>query len=393
MPLDQSIAAMEEELAAWRRDLHRHPELGYAETRTAGIVAERLRAFGLDRVETGIGGTGVVGVLHGATGPAAGESRAILLRADMDALPIMEASGAPHASATPGVMHACGHDGHTTMLLGAAKRLAETRAFEGSVVFVFQPAEEGGAGARAMLKDGLLERFPARAVYGMHNYPGLPVGSFALRPGACMASADEFRIRIAGVGGHAAHPEAVRDPIVAGAALVQALQTVVSRRLDPLEPAVLSVSTFHAGTASNVIPATAELSGTVRVFSEDLYARVTEEIARLCERVGAAYGVEIVYEVDDSVYPPTVNDAEETAFCGRVLDALAGRERVRHDVPPVMGSEDFAFLARERPGCFVFCGTGDIPPLHHPEYDFDDAASPWGVGYWTALVEAALPRA
>jgi hippurate hydrolase len=243
-----------------------------------------------------------------------------------------------------------------------------------------------------MLDDGLLERFPVRAVYGMHNWPGMPVGCFAVREGPCMAMADEFRIRIRGVGGHAAKPEDARDPIVAGAALVQALQTVVSRRIDPLEAAVLSVTQFNAGVASNVIPETTELAGTVRVFSEALHAQIGEEIVALCDRIGAAYGCAIAYEPGDSVYPPVLNDPAEAAFCAGVLQGLAGRDRVTQGHAPVMGSEDFAFLSRARPGCFVFCGTGDISPLHHPNYDFNDAAAPWGVAYWTRLAEAALPR-
>ena len=390
--VENAVAAMTAELTAWRRDLHAYPELGYHETRTAARVAEKLRSFGLDAVETGIGGTGVVGVLHGAGGPG-GEDRTILLRADMDALPIAEATGAPHASTKTGVMHACGHDGHTTMLLGAARRLAETRNFDGTVIFCFQPAEEGGAGAEAMLKDGLLETFPARAVYGMHNRPGLPVGAFELRAGPVMAMADEFEIEITGLGGHAAKPDLCRDPIVAGAALVHALQTVVSRRIDPVEPAVISVTTFHAGDTHNVIPAGATLGGTLRTFSEAVHAQARAEIAALCERIGAAYGVEVVYRPSESVYPPLINDATEAAFCGAVLDGLAGSDRVTHDCAPVMGGEDFAFLAKARPGAFVFIGSGDIAPLHHPAYDFNDAALPWGVAYWTRLAETALPRA
>ncbi|TVQ54069.1 MAG: amidohydrolase [Rhodobacteraceae bacterium] len=391
-PLDNAIAAMADDLADWRHTLHRAPELCYEETRTAAFVAEKLRAFGFDAVETGIGGTGVVGVLHGASGPG-DEARTILLRADMDALPIMEATGKPYASETPGKMHACGHDGHTTMLLGAARRLADTRGFDGTVVFVFQPAEEGGAGAKAMLDDGLLERYPARAVYGLHNWPGMAVGQFALREGPAMALADEFTIEIEGKGGHAARPELTHDPIVAGAALVQALQTIVSRRVVATEPAVLSITVFQAGSAHNVIPSTARLGGTVRVFDKATHALIVEEIERKCAQIGAAYGVSIRYSAGREPYPPVVNDPAQTAFAAEVLRGLAGAENVTLGHPPVMGGEDFAYLAEKRPGVFVFMGNGDTAPLHHPEYDFNDAALPVGVAYWSKLVETALPRA
>ncbi len=390
-PLDNSISAMEGALTEWRRELHRHPELGYEEVRTAAFIAEKLRGFGLDAVETGIGGTGVVGVLHGASGPG-GEAKTILVRSDMDALPIEEATGAAHASTAKGRMHACGHDGHMTMLLGAARRLAETRGFDGTVIFVFQPAEEGGAGAKAMLDDGLLTRFPARTVYGMHNWPGLPAGRFAVAPGPVMAAADEFRISIRGKGGHAAKPDLAHDPIVAGAALVQALQTIVSRRVDPVAPAVLSVTMFQSGSAMNVIPETAELGGTIRSFDERTHALITAEMARKCAMIGAAFEVEITFGGGRNPYPPVVNDPAETAFAGAVLDDLVGPGNVMHGHPPAMAAEDFAFLARERPGAFVFIGNGDSAPLHHPEYDFDDSVAPLGVAYWTRLVEAALPR-
>ncbi len=390
-PLDNAIAAMAPDLTAWRRTLHANPELGYQERATAAFVAEKLRAFGFDAVETGIGGTGVVGVLHGAAGPR-GEARSVMLRADMDALPIEEATGLPHASTNPGVMHACGHDGHTTMLLGAARRLAETRAFDGTVIFVFQPAEEGGAGAKAMLDDGLMGRFPARAVYGMHNDPGRPVGQFAIRPGPALALADEFAIRIVGKGGHAAMPDQAHDPIVAGAALVQALQSIVSRRVDPTQPAVLSVTEFHAGSTHNVIPGTARLSGTTRAFDLGVHALIKAEIAKKCAQIGAAFDVAITYEPSAEPYPPTVNDPAETAFVCGVIDALAGPQALDRAPPLVMGAEDFSYLAQARPGAFVFIGNGDSAPLHHPAYDFDDAAAPWGVALFCRLVETALPR-
>jgi len=391
-PLDNSIIAMADELTAWRRDLHRHPELGYQETRTAAFVADALRGFGLDVVETGVGGTGVVGVLHGASGPG-DESRAILLRADMDALPIEEATGAAYASAHPGRMHACGHDGHTAMLLGAARRLAETRDFDGSVVFVFQPAEEGGAGAKAMLDDGLLERFPVRAVFGMHNMPGLPLGHFAVKPGPSMALADEFSITITGKGAHAAMPHLGCDPILAGAALVQALQSIVSRRVDPVDPTVLSITEFHGGAAKNVIPEVVTLGGTIRAFSAATHQFMRAEVARQCAALGEAFGVAIAFGPSVTPYPPVVNDADATTFAGAVLAGLVGEAALMRDPPLIMGAEDFAFLAEARPGAFVFIGNGDSASLHHPAYDFNDAAAPLGVAYWVRLAQAALPRA
>ncbi|HUF86521.1 MAG TPA: M20 aminoacylase family protein [Thermohalobaculum sp.] len=390
-PIPNSIAARAGELAEWRHDLHRHPELGYAEERTARVVAERLAAFGFDAVETGIGGTGVVGVLHGR-GDGAGERPAIMLRADMDALPITEATGAEYASRTPGVMHACGHDGHTTMLLGAARHLAETRNFAGTVYFCFQPAEEGGAGAKAMLDDGLFERFRPRAVYGMHNWPGLAVGEFAVKDGPVMAAAGEFTIAITGKGGHAARPHDTRDPIVAGAQLVTALQTVVSRVVDPLQPAVLSVTRFRGGSAYNVIPDRVELMGTIRTFDEAVYAQIQVEVERIAGQLGGALGVAVEVGFGANRYPPTVNDPAEADFVEGVLRAAFGDARVHRGHAPSMAGEDFAFLAREVPGAYVLIGNGDSAPLHHPAYDFSDAAAPLGAAYWVGLVERALPR-
>ncbi|MEM7188816.1 MAG: M20 aminoacylase family protein [Pseudomonadota bacterium] len=386
-PIPNSIAAMAPELAEWRQDLHRHPELGFQEARTAGIVAEKLRSWGFDAVETGIAKTGVVGVLHGRSGPG----EAILLRADMDALPILEETGADHASTTPGTMHACGHDGHTTMLLGAAKHLAETRNFDGTVYFCFQPAEEGGAGAKVMLDEGLLERFPARAVYGMHNWPGMPVGTFSVRPGPVMAASDEFNVVIRGKGGHAAQPHSTSDPLIAGAHLVTALQTIVSRKIDPLKPAVVSITEFHAGTACNVIADEAKINGTTRSFDPDVYDVIITEMHRICENIAAGMGVEVALSHESQPYPATINDAAEAEFAGRVLDEVVGAESVDRDLPPTMGGEDFAFMSNARPGCFVFIGNGDSTELHTATYDFDDSSAPYGVAYWTRLVEMALP--
>ena len=387
-PIPNSIAAMAPELAEWRRDLHQHPELAFQEHRTAGVVAEKLRAWGFDAVETGVGRLGVVGVLHGRGGPG---GEAILLRADMDALPMPEETGLPHASVNPGRMHACGHDGHTTMLLGAARHLAETRNFDGTVYFCFQPAEEGGGGAQAMIDDGLFERFPARAVYGMHNWPGAPVGSFAVRPGPVMASADEFTIIVRGTGGHAAFPHRTCDPVVAGAQIVTALQSIVARKVDPLKPAVISVTQFHAGSAMNVIPDEAKICGTMRSFDAEVDALIRTEMRRVCESVAAGLGVGATLETGAVPYPPTVNDPAETAFAGQVLDALVGPDRVDRERPPVMGGEDFSFMAQKRPGCFVLIGNGETAPLHTTRYDFNDEAAPIGVAYWAKLVETALP--
>lgn len=388
-PIPNSIAAQAGELAEWRQDFHQNPELGYAEHRTAAKVAERLTALGLDGVETGIGGTGVIGVLHGRGGPG---GAAVMLRADMDALPIDEATGARYASTRPGTMHACGHDGHTTMLLGAAKHLAETRNFDGTVYFCFQPAEEGGGGAKAMLDDGLFRRYRPRAVYGMHNWPGLPVGQFALKDGPVLAAADAFTITITGSGSHAARPQDARDPIVAGAQLVTALQTVVSRVVDPLQPAVLSVTQFRAGSTHNVIPDTAVLLGTTRCFDDGVQQQLVDEMDRLCAQVGTAMRVEIEIARNPIPYPTTVNDPVETDFAEAVMREAFGEDNVHRGHPPTMAGEDFSFFAREVPGCYVLIGNGDSAPLHNPAYDFNDGAAPLGVAYWARLVERALPR-
>ena len=392
-PIPNSIAAMAEELAEWRRDFHAHPELAYEEVRTAGIVAQRLREFGFDEVVEGVGRTGVVGLLHGEDGPASGPEGRVLLRADMDALPMDEITGLPHASKNPGRMHACGHDGHTTMLLGAAKHLAQTRAFSGTLVFCFQPAEEGGAGAQAMIDDGLLTRWPVRAAYGVHNDPTSAAGTFSLRAGPILAYADRFEIRIRGKGGHAAMPHLADDPVIAGAALVQAFQTIISRRRDPMDPAVISVTRFASGSAFNVIPDEAELWGTVRAFSDETSAFLIAEMEKKCRLIGEAHGVEIEAKLGVDAYPVTVNDPAQTAFAGEVVADVAGEENVNRDPSPVLGGEDFSFIARAVPAAFVFIGNGESAPLHHPAYDFNDEISPLGVAFWTRLAEAALPRA
>ncbi|SFH80197.1 M20 aminoacylase family protein [Albimonas pacifica] len=391
-PIPNSIASMQAEMTEWRRDLHEHPELNYEEVRTAGVVAAKLRSWSFDEVVEGLGKTGVVGILHGHDGPAAGPEKRVLLRADMDALPILEATGAPHASKTPGKMHACGHDGHTTMLLGAAKHLAETRNFSGTLVFVFQPAEEGGGGAKAMIDDGLLARWPVRAAFGMHNHPGSPVGTMGTTPGAALAYADRFKIVIRGKGGHAAMPHLADDVIVAGAQLVTAFQSIISRRRDPMNPAVISITKFSAGSAYNVLPPEAELWGTVRVLDQALAGQLIEEMRRQCEMISAAMGCTVEAELGLDAYPVTWNDPELTKFSVEVMQEVCGEANVDPDATAVLGGEDFAFFGQVVPASFIFIGNGDTAPLHHPQYDFNDEISPLGVHYWTRIAERALPR-
>jgi amidohydrolase len=383
MPLHQRIVSIESEITGWRRSLHARPELLYEVEETAAFVAQKLRAFGCDMVETGIGRTGVVGVIKG-TGPG----RSIALRSDMDALPIEEETGAPYASQKSGMMHACGHDGHMAMLLGAAKHLCETRDFPGTVNVIFQPAEEGGAGARAMIEDGLFDRFETDAVYGMHNLPGMPVGSFGVRPGAIMASTDEFILTIDGRGGHAAIPQLSRDPILAGSALVQALQQVVARNADPLDSLVLSVTQFHAGFVHNVIPDTAEVSGTVRSLSANGRALAETRIREICAGIAAAQGLAIEVEYNRN-YPVTVNDAAEAARCGDIAAAVAGDAQVDIAAPPLMAGEDFSYMLEKRPGAFIFIGNGPSASLHNARYDFDDRALVYGASYWVELARVA----
>jgi hippurate hydrolase len=371
----------------WRHELHAHPELAYEERRTAAFVAERLRSFGLDPVE-GLAETGVVAVLEGRRG----EGPMIALRADMDALPIPEANTFAHASREPGKMHACGHDGHTAMLLAAAELLAADPAFAGTVVFVFQPAEEGGGGAKRMVEEGFFERYPVREIYGMHNWPGLPVGQFAVHSGPVMAGTERFRIVLRGRGTHAAMPHLGDDVIAAGAALVQSLQTVVSRRVDPLQAAVLSVTQFHAGHAFNVIPAEAEFAGTVRAFSPELFSRIREAIERIGQGVASAYGLSLDVEWDEG-YPPTINTASAAARCAEAAVALVGAQNVCREAPPSMGAEDFAFFLQHRPGAYVWIGNGPGEGgclLHSPHYDFNDELLSLGAAYWATLVTQVL---
>jgi hippurate hydrolase len=369
----------------WRRDLHSHPELLYDVPRTAKFVADRLRAFGCDEVETSVGKSGVVGVIRGRE--SAGD-RVIGLRADMDALPIQEQSNLPHRSKIEGKMHACGHDGHTAMLLGAARYLAETRNFAGTAVVIFQPAEEGGAGAKAMLDDGLMERFGIREVYGMHNWPTLPVGAFASRKGPLMAAADKFTIRVEGKGGHAAAPHTCHDPLLAAASMVTALQSIVSRNVDPLDACVVSVTRFEAGTTFNIIPQTAELLGTVRTLAEATRDLAERRVGEIVAGVAAAHGVSATLDFTRN-YPSTRNHSEQTDFALEAARRVAADGRVNAEAPPVMGAEDFSFMLQARPGAFIFIGNGDSAGLHHPAYDFNDDAIPYGMSYWVELVESA----
>ncbi|MET0257874.1 MAG: M20 aminoacylase family protein [Methylobacterium sp.] len=386
MPVHDRIAADAEEIASWRRELHRQPEILYEVHDTAAFVAEKLRGFGCDEVTTGIGRTGVVGVVHGRRGAG---GRMIGLRADMDALPIEEETGAPHASQRPGAMHACGHDGHMAMLLGAARALAGTRQFDGSVAFVFQPAEEGGAGARTMIEDGLFERFAIEEIYGMHNIPGMPVGAFGICDGAMMAATDEFSVTLRGRGGHAAIPQQSRDPILAGAALVQALQQIVSRNADPLDSLVVSVTQFHAGFAHNVIPGEAVVSGTIRSLRAETRTLAERRLREIAGGIGAIHGLtaEVAFTPN---YPVTRNDAARARFCGDVAARVAGEAQVNRTIAPLMGGEDFSFMLEQRPGAFIFLGNGPSAGLHHPAYDFDDEAIVFGSSYWVALTEEAL---
>jgi len=387
MPIVNRFADLLPDITAWRRDFHQHPETLYDVHRTAGRVAELLTAFGVDEVVTGIGQTGVVGVIRGRN---AASGKVIGLRADMDALPILETTGKPYASKEDGKMHACGHDGHTAMLLGAAYYLAETRNFDGTVVLVFQPAEEGGAGGKAMIDDGLMERFGIQQVFGMHNYPGLPVGEFAVRPGPFMASADVFEIVVEGRGGHAAWPHTTVDPVLVGAQIVTAAQSIVARSVDPLDAAVVSITQFHAGDTDNVIPPSAWLAGTVRTLRPDVRDFVEKRLGELVAATAAAFGARATLSYERN-YPVVVNHPAETAFAGSVAAGIAGADRVETDAAPMMGAEDFSFMLEERPGAFIFLGNGDSAKLHNPDYDFNDDAIPYGCSFWVKLVETAMP--
>jgi hippurate hydrolase len=382
MPIKNRFAEMLPEITAWRRDLHAHPEILYETHRTSGVVADKLREFGCDEVVEGIGRTGVVGVIRGR---AAG--RTIGLRADMDALPIHEATGVPHASTTPNAMHACGHDGHTAMLLGAAKYLAETRNFAGTAVVIFQPAEEGGAGGKEMCDDGLMTRWGIDEVYGMHNWPGRPVGSFAIREGAFFAAADQFDIEVEGRGGHAAKPQDAVDTTVVAAQIVLSLQTIASRNVDPTKQVVVSVTSFETGSkAHNVIPQRVHLRGTVRTMDGAVQDLAQRRLTEIAEGTAAVFGA--VARVDyRRGYPVMENAPEQTAFAAEVATAVSGGCDAS---PLVMGGEDFAFMLQERPGAYILVGNGDTAPVHHPAYDFNDEAIPAGCSWWAEIVERRL---
>ncbi len=386
MPINPAIQDLVPDAQQWRRDLHANPELLYDLPRTANFVAERLREFGCDEVRTAIGRTGVVGVIKGRKGDS---RRAIGLRADMDALPIEETTNLPYRSRVPGKMHACGHDGHTAMLLGAARYLAGARDFSGSAVVIFQPAEEGGAGAQAMIDDGLMENFAIEQVYAMHNEPKLPVGAFALRKGPVTAAADFFTLRLEGKGGHAAYPHQCVDTIVAGAQIVTALQTIASRNVDPLDSCVVSIARFSAGTKNNILPQTAELEGTTRTLLPATRDLAERRIREIVAGIAAASGISANLDYVRN-YPPTINHPAQTDFAASVARQVVGSERVLTEVPPVMGGEDFSFMLEARPGAFVWIGNGDSAGLHNPAYDFNDAALPYGMAYFAAIVETAL---
>jgi hippurate hydrolase len=385
MAVINRIAGFAEEMTAWRRHLHAHPEIGLDCHETAAFVVERLREFGITQIETGVARTGVVAVIEGR-----GEGPAIGLRADMDALPMADLSGTGHASTVPGRAHACGHDGHTTMLLGAAKYLAETRNFAGRAVLLFQPAEEGPGGARLMVEEGVLDRYGVREVYALHTLPGAAEGSFETTPGPIMAAVDTLHIHVVGQGGHAAMPQETRDPIPAAVAMVQAIQTIVTRDRDPLDDLVISVTQIHAGSADNVIPDRAYVGATIRTFSPTVQAMVHRRLREVAEGVAAAHGLRAEVEIEMG-YPPTVNEAQSTAFATGIAREVAGEGAVIADRRREMGAEDFAYMLVERPGSYLFLGQGEGPGLHHPGFDFNDRVAPVGASFFARLIERALP--
>tara|TARA_B100000927_G_scaffold290928_1_gene291166 strand:- start:477 stop:1649 length:1173 start_codon:yes stop_codon:yes gene_type:complete len=386
MELIKELLEQQPEMQKWRRDIHAHPEIAFEEHRTAKFVAEKLLSFGLD-VETGIAGTGVVGTLKRGTG-----NRSIGLRADLDALLINEANDFEHKSKNPGKMHACGHDGHTTMLLGAAQYLSMKGNFDGTIHFIFQPAEENEGGGKVMVDEGLFEKYPVEAVYGMHNIPGMPVGTFAVKPGPIMASFDIFNLTVIGKGGHAAMPQTTIDPILIGTKIVDAYQSIVSRYINPQEPVVLSVTQFHGGDAYNVIPNEIEIKGTVRCFSSKVQASVEGQMEKITESICKAYGAKFNFEYERR-YPATINSHEEVETSLKVARGISGDGMVNSSPTPSMGSEDFAFMLQEKPGSYIWIGNGDKEGscmLHNPGYDFNDEILPIGATYWVEMAQEIL---
>ncbi|WP_299625503.1 M20 aminoacylase family protein [uncultured Tateyamaria sp.] len=386
MPIKNRLAETHAEITGWRHHLHAHPELDFDVHETAAFVVDKLRAMGVDDITTGIGRTGVVAVIKGRTDT---KGRVIGLRADMDALPIMEASGVEFASTVPGKMHACGHDGHTSMLLGAAQYLAETRNFDGTAVMIFQPAEEGGGGGREMVNDGMLDRWNIQEVYGLHNMPGLPTGQFAIRPGPIMAAADEFEITVTGLGGHAAAPHTAIDPNVAAAHIILGLQSIASRNVDPLEASVVSVCALHSDVDThNIIPQTTRMTGTVRALKPEIRDQVEARVIKIATATAEAY--DCVAEVEYRLgYPVTINDDTHTDYAAAAARAVAGD--VITDMPPIMAAEDFSFMLNERPGAYIMLGNGEGATLHHPEYRFDDDAIPAGCSWFVEVIEQRMP--
>ncbi len=407
MPIINRIAEFHDDMTAWRRNLHRHPETAFEERRTSDFVAEKLSEWGIE-VHRGLAETGVVGTLHGSGAGQGGDrgaagdggggngDRAIGLRADMDALHIHELNDFDHRSTHDGKMHACGHDGHTAMLLGAARYLAETRNFAGTVHFIFQPAEENEGGGRVMDEEGLFDKFPVGSVYGLHNMPGLATGTAGLRSGSAMASFDVFEITVTGDGTHAAMPHLGNDPIIVAAQIVGAVQTIVSRRADPLDSVVVSITQFHAGDTWNVIPQQAVLRGTARCFTAELRDRIESEIEKIAKGLCAAHGATLEYRYERR-YPALINSERETGIAARVAAEVLGEDNVQLGAPPLMGSEDFAYMLEEKPGCYIWLGNGEQGApggcsVHNPHYDFNDDISVLGASYWARLVETTLPR-
>jgi len=390
MPIKNRLAELMPEITEWRREIHANPELMYDLPKTTALVEAKLRQFGVDEIVTGIGRSGIVALIKGKTDTS---GRTVGLRADMDALPMTEVTGLPHASTTPGKVHACGHDGHTAMLLGAAKYLSETRNFDGTVALIFQPAEEGGAGGEAMVKDGMMERFGIDEVYGMHNEPGLPVGEFGVSPGPIMAAADEFEVQIVGKGGHAARPHMCIDPTPAACNVVMALQTVASRNVDPIKEIVVSVCTLRtASEAFNVIPPEVLIRGTVRTLDDAVRETAEARITQLIHSTAEAYGCEAHLDYHRG-YPVVVNHERNAEMAAEIARAVAGSDKVHWGRPPRMGGEDFAYMLNARPGAFINVGNGDTAGVHHPAYDFNDEAIPYGCSFFAELVERRLPAA